>query len=111
MRQLVLGLLAWLWARRLGKASPVDQRLAAFAWAWILIPFIPLLDLSVLPVGEIAHDRYLYLPSIGFSILLAMALRCIRPGKLRLLGLPALQAAGGRNSEHTEHDIPPCGRS
>jgi len=89
---LVLGLLAWLWVRRLGKASPADQRLAAFAWAWVLIPFIPLLDLSVLPVGEIAHDRYLYLPSIGFSILAAMALRRIRFGKWKLFGLPASQA-------------------
>jgi len=87
-----LGLLAGLWVRRLGKTSPSDKRLAAFAFAWILIPFIPLLDLSVLPVGEIAHDRYLYLPSIGFSVLAAMALRRIRFGKLKLFGLPAWQA-------------------
>ncbi len=87
-----VGLLAWLWVRGLGKTSPAAQRLAAFAWAWILIPFIPLLDLSVLPIGEIAHDRYLYLPSIGFSILAAMALRRIRFGKLKLFGLPASQA-------------------
>ncbi|HVB29269.1 MAG TPA: tetratricopeptide repeat protein, partial [Terriglobia bacterium] len=87
-----LGWLAWLWVRKLGKDSPADRRLAVFAWAWILIPLIPLLDLSLLPVGEIAHDRYLYLPSIGFSILAAMALRHIRFGKLKLFGLPALQA-------------------
>lgn len=86
------GVLVWLWLRRLGKTSPLNRRLAAFACAWILIPFIPLLDLSVLPVGEIAHDRYLYLPSMGFSILLAMALRRIRFVERKLFGVPALQA-------------------
>lgn len=88
-----LGLLLWLLLSRLGKTSPSDKRLVAFACAWILIPFIPLLDLSVLPVGEIAHDRYLYLPSIGFSMLVAMGLRRINVGKLKLFGVPALQAA------------------
>lgn len=88
-----IGMLAWMWVRRLGKTSVQDKRLALFACAWILIPFIPLLDLSVLPVGEIAHDRYLYLPSVGFSILVAMALRRLRLGKRRLFGLPAWQAA------------------
>ncbi len=88
-----VGFLVFLGVRRLARSAPGNGRLAVFLCAWILIPFIPLLDLSLLPVGEIAHDRYLYLPSIGFSILLAMALRRIRPRKLRLLGLPALQAA------------------
>src|SRR5208282_2004029 len=27
------------------------------------------------PPNEIAHDRYVYLPSVGFTILMAMALR------------------------------------
>jgi 4-amino-4-deoxy-L-arabinose transferase-like glycosyltransferase len=85
--------LAVLWVRWLASHSPKDGRLATFCFAWILIPFIPLLDLSVLPVGEIAHDRYLYLPSIGFSILIAITLRRIRIGGLRIHGLPALQAA------------------
>jgi protein O-mannosyl-transferase len=85
--------LAGMGVRWLGKRSPEDGRLAVFCCAWILIPFIPLLDLSVLPVGEIAHDRYLYLPSIGFSIVLAMTLRRICFGTLRSLGLPTLQAA------------------
>jgi protein O-mannosyl-transferase len=89
---LAVGFLFWLGIRKLSRDSPSEGRLAVFCCAWILIPFIPLLDLSVLPVGEIAHDRYLYLPSIGFSILLAMALRRIRFGKLKFLGMPAFQA-------------------
>lgn len=88
-----VGLLVGLWAHRLGRSSPSDKRLVLFACAWILIPFIPLLDLSVLPVGEIAHDRYLYLPSMGFAILVAMALRHLRFGNLSLFGMPALQVA------------------
>jgi hypothetical protein len=88
-----VGFLVWNGLGRLGRTVPPVRRLAIFLCAWILIPFIPLLDLSVLPVGEIAHDRYLYLPSMGFCILLAMALRRIRLGKLRLLGVPALQVA------------------
>lgn len=87
-----LGLLFWLLLLRLGKTSPSDNRMVAFACAWVLIPFIPLLDLSVLPVGEIAHDRYLYLPSLGFAMLAAMGLRRIRLGKRSLFGVPALQA-------------------
>jgi Tfp pilus assembly protein PilF len=88
----VIGLLAWVLLRRVGRESPRDMRVASFACAWVLVPFIPLLDLSVLPVGEIAHDRYLYLPSIGFSILLAMALRRIPSRKVTLWGWPAFQA-------------------
>jgi Flp pilus assembly protein TadD len=86
-----VGFLAWLAVRRLGRSLTQEGRLAVFCCAWVLIPFIPLLDLSVLPVGEIAHDRYLYLPSIGLSILVAMALRHIHFGGLKFLGMPALQ--------------------
>ncbi len=89
-----VGFLVFLGVRRLARTAPKDGRLAIFLVSWVLVPFIPLLDLSVLPVGEIAHDRYLYLPSIGFCILLAMALRRILPGKARFLGLPAWQVAG-----------------
>jgi 4-amino-4-deoxy-L-arabinose transferase-like glycosyltransferase len=89
-----IGFLAFLGVQRLARTSPGNARLAVFMASWILIPFIPLLDLSVLPVGEIAHDRYLYLPSIGFCILLGMALRRIPLGKARFLGLPAWQVVG-----------------
>ncbi len=90
---IVVAALVWLWARRLEESSPGARRLVAFACVWLFVPFVPLLDLSVLPVGEIAHDRYLYLPSIGFAILLAMAIRKLDEGSRRLLGLPLAQAA------------------
>lgn len=64
---LVLGVLAvWWWRAR----SP----LVPLATAWLLLPLAPVLNLSLLPLGDFAHDRYLYLPSIGFALLLAIAL-------------------------------------
>ncbi|MCL5005060.1 MAG: tetratricopeptide repeat protein [Acidobacteria bacterium] len=89
---IAVGVGAWLWARRLEKTLPSAKRMVAFACVWLLLPFVPLLDLSVLPVGEIAHDRYLYLPSIGFSILVAMAIRRLKQGSKQFLGLPVSQA-------------------
>jgi len=65
----------------------------AFASALLLLPVLPLLNLSVFIQGEIAHDRYLYLPSIGFSMMAGLALRRINFGAAKLLGQPALQVA------------------
>ncbi|MCL5005246.1 MAG: tetratricopeptide repeat protein [Acidobacteria bacterium] len=90
---IAVGVLVWLWARGLQRISPSAKRTVAFACVWLLLPFVPLLDLSVLPIGEFAHDRYLYLPSIGFSILVAMAIRQLKGGPRQLLGLPVFQAA------------------
>jgi len=46
----------------------------AFAGLWMAIAIAPVLNFRVLPEGEIGHDRYLYLPSVGFVILVALAL-------------------------------------
>jgi protein O-mannosyl-transferase len=89
----LIALVIAVWLRRLLRKSPTSARTVAFALVWIVLPFVPLLDLSVLPVGEIAHDRYLYLPTIGFSILAAMAIRRLNVGRSTLFGLPAAQAA------------------
>jgi tetratricopeptide (TPR) repeat protein len=81
---LIVGM--WWWRSR--------SRLVAFAAAWLVLPLLPLLDLRVLPQGDFVHDRYLYLPSIGFSILLALALRKLEWGRRKLLGRPAVEVAG-----------------
>jgi len=78
----VAGLL-WMWSR---KAKAV-----AFISALLALPLLPLLNLSVFYQGEIVHDRYLYLPSIGFSMLVALALKRIGSGRARLFGQPAFQ--------------------
>ncbi len=57
--------MAW-WKSR----SPV----VGMAAVWMLLPLAPVMNLSLLPMGDFVHDRYLYLPSIGFAILVAMAM-------------------------------------
>lgn len=52
------------------------SRLAAFAACFLVTMLIvPLAAISALPKYEIVHDRYLYLPSIGLAMLLALAIR------------------------------------
>jgi hypothetical protein len=89
---LILIAIALWWAiRRLNDAT--DRRVACFALAVILMPILPVLNIAVFRPGELVHDRYLYLPSIGFSILIALALRRINLGRAKLFGQPAFQIA------------------
>lgn len=71
---------------RLREASAI-----AFFAVWLAAPLIPVLNFRFLPDGLIAQDRYLYLPSIGFSFLAALALRHMEFGKWRIFGRPASQ--------------------
>ena len=80
---LLIAIALFYWARR--------SRLVAFFSLWMLLPILPLLNLAVFKDGEIAHDRYLYLPSIGFCILVAYAVRHLRLGSARIFGQPAAQ--------------------
>jgi tetratricopeptide (TPR) repeat protein len=77
----------WMWARRSG--SPA----VGFAVAWLVLPILPLLYIPAFTKGDIAHDRYLYLPSVGFVMLIALALRRMRLGTAKLMGAPAAQVA------------------
>jgi hypothetical protein len=61
----------------------LPERLRArviFSLAWLVLPMLPLIDLRVFQAGELVHDRYLYLPSVGFSIVIALLLRQVRTG-------------------------------
>lgn len=74
----------WLWSTRL--------REVAVGAVWLVMPLLPVLNLPVLPTGEILHDRYLYLPSVGIVILAATALSKLPSGRWRRLGQPVAQA-------------------
>ena len=65
---LVAAVLLW-WARR--------SRAVGVAAAWLMLPILPALKISAYRSGDIFHDRYVYLPSIGFAILVAVGLRQI----------------------------------
>lgn len=78
-------LVGWFWIRAL------FQRGAAwFAVALIVLPLLPVLDLRSLTVGDMVHDRYLYLPSVGFVLLIALSLREIerRMPSFRAFSIP-----------------------
>jgi len=90
----VLAALVFLyrWTRR---RSRQESRALAFASLWMALAILPVLNFRLLPEGEIAHDRYLYLLSVGFSILVALAWRQARCRYARVLARPAWAAALG----------------
>ena len=73
-----------LWSRR--KAS------ATFGAVFLLLPLAPpLVGIAQFIPEDLVHDRYLYLPSAGLVILMALALRYVMPDGLKLGGVPVLQ--------------------
>lgn len=69
------------------------SRPAAFGAGWMLAMLAPaLVGMYVFIPEELAHDRYLYLPSIGFALIVAVALRQLS-SKGELFGGPRLQVA------------------
>ncbi len=80
---LIAGVGLWLWTR----GSPK----AVVPAIWMVVPILPVLDLRAFINGQLVHDRYLYLPSFGFAMLMALALRRLRFGSARVLGQPAAQ--------------------
>jgi tetratricopeptide (TPR) repeat protein len=68
-----LGFGALLW---ISSRSP----LAAFCSMLLVLPLLPVLNLHAFQPEGFAHDRYLYIPSAGFCILLALAFRRAFPG-------------------------------
>jgi len=72
-----------------------NSRPAAFFAVWLVLPLIPLLNLRVFVANDFAHDRYLYLPSVGLAVLMAMLLKKVCMGPRRWLGIPASLLATG----------------
>jgi protein O-mannosyl-transferase len=63
----------WRWSR--------SNKNAEFAGIWMVITILPVLNITHLPQGDFAHTRYLYLPSVGFALLLACAFRARRAAR------------------------------
>jgi protein O-mannosyl-transferase len=78
-------LLIWFWARR------TKDSVVTFASLWVVITLAPVLYTIKFRESDLIHDRYLYLPSVGFVILLAKAIRLL-PG-IRRTSARALQIA------------------
>jgi tetratricopeptide (TPR) repeat protein len=57
----------------------------------MVVPILPVLNLRAFIEGHLVHDRYLYLPSFGFAMLVALGMRHLQLGPGRLLGQPAVQ--------------------
>ena len=72
-----------------------SSRPAAFFAVWLVLPLIPLLNLRVFVANDFAHDRYLYLPSVGLAVLMAMLLKKVCWRSPRWLGIPASLLAAG----------------
>jgi protein O-mannosyl-transferase len=74
----------WYWSRRTG------DRVVAFAGFWMVVTLIPALYLRNFSNGDFVRDRYVYLPSIGFMILLAKLIRLLP--SLKSVSSSAVQA-------------------
>jgi hypothetical protein len=92
-------LLALILALAWGIRRLEDARLALFACGWMVLPILPVLWLRAYAEGDIAHDRYLYIPSIGFVLLVSLFLAEIATHwrashkTLQLAGLAVLSLA------------------
>ncbi|HSA92307.1 MAG TPA: tetratricopeptide repeat protein [Terriglobales bacterium] len=69
---------------------PSPALAAGLVW---LLPILPVLNLPAFRFTQMVGDRYLYLPSVGFVMLVALAVRRIRLGRRLRFGLPAGQVA------------------
>lgn len=71
------------------------KRVMAFCMGWFAITFLPTSNL--VPTAAMMADRYMHIPSVGFSVLLAAALiypaRRLSAGDKSLLRLPAVSPA------------------
>jgi tetratricopeptide (TPR) repeat protein len=98
-RQFLVPLLAMLPIAAALWAACRGSRAAKVATLWMGVTLLPVLDVSLLRFNTLAQDRYLYLPSFGFCLLVALALGrlCAAPrlARVALYAVLALTAASG----------------
>lgn len=81
----------WVWSKRAQSTAGGLPGVGATV-ALMFVPLAPVLLAMVrFDAGQLVHDRYLYLPMIGFAMLCGRALRNIRWSGRKLWGAPAVQ--------------------
>ncbi len=86
---------------RLRSTASEQARALALAVFWLGIFLAPALNSRLLPEGEIVHDRYVYLPSVGFALLLGLALRqALRLSRSALVGTVLIGVVTPASSRH-----------
>jgi protein O-mannosyl-transferase len=58
-----------------------DSRVGVFGLGWAIVTILPTLYLRAIASDNFVHDRFLYLPSVGIVILIALALEQIATSK------------------------------
>ena len=76
-----------MWAYR------TNGRLLAFATMLLVLPLAPAFVFPALVPNDFAHDRYLYLPCLGFAIMVGVAIEQIRAKGWTILKAPAWKPA------------------
>ena len=74
----------WFLMRSISGADERSKVVTRISWVLIILPLIPILDLRSLTAGDIVHDRYLYLSSVGLSLMIAIAIRVLLRDRLVL---------------------------
>ncbi len=62
----------------------------AFAALWMFLAMLPVLDLRLMQPNDFVHIRFLYVPSIGFAMLVALALAQLLRKRMALLGVTSV---------------------
>jgi protein O-mannosyl-transferase len=75
------GAALWCFRRRLG------PRELAFALLAAAVPLLPAMNFSLLPGGELVHDRYFYLPGWGAALIAGLVARPLFKGR-RVFRMP-----------------------
>ncbi len=79
---LAIAVAVWMIRKRIG------AREAGYAAIWVVIPLLPALDTFVFGAGQLVHDRYFYVPSVGASLLMALVIDWALQGRALAYGQP-----------------------
>jgi tetratricopeptide (TPR) repeat protein len=79
------------------------SRLLALACLWLVVPMLALVNLRMFSDGAIFRIHWMYLPSVGFSLLCAAGLRALRYPTARALALAVVAIFLGYEAKSQSH--------